>query len=132
MVQQKVKTKQLRSFGLMVGGIFAFIGLWPKVYHGSSPRLSALILAASLILPALMFPRSLEPVYRIWMKAGQVLGWINTRIILSLIFYLLFFPVGLVMRLLGKDPMNRQFDSDATTYRVARQPRPGSHMKHQF
>jgi len=132
MVQEKVKTKQLRSFGLLVGGVFAFLGLWPKVYHGSSPRLWALILAAVLILPALIFPRSLRPFYQGWMKVGALLGWINTRIILGIIFYLVFFPIGLILRLLGKDPMNRKFDSEATTYRVARQPRPESHMKHQF
>jgi O-antigen/teichoic acid export membrane protein len=132
MVQQKVKTSQLRSFGLIVGGVFAFLGLWPQVYHGSSPRLWALTVAVMLILPALIFPSSLRPFYQGWMKVGQLLGWINTRIILGVIFYLLFFPVGLIMRLFGRDPMNRKFDSDATTYRVTRQPRPGSHMKHQY
>ena len=132
MTKQTSENKSLRSFGLMVGGIFAFIGLWPVVYRGSSPRLWALILAALLILPALVYPKSLRPVYQIWMKVGQVLGWINTRIILGVIFYLLFFPVGMVLRLLGKDYMNRRFDSDAATYRVIRHSRPGSHMKHQF
>lgn len=132
MVQPKVKTRQLRSFGLIVGGAFAFISLWPRVYHGASPRLWALILAAALIMPALIFPSSLRAFYQGWMSVGQLLGWINTRVILGIIFFLLFFPVGLIIRLLGKDPMNRKFDAGATTYRVPRHARPGSHMKHQF
>ena len=132
MVQTKVKTRQLRSFGLIVGGVFAFIGAWPEVYHSASPRLCALILAAVLILPALIFPGSLRPFYLGWMRVSQLLGWINTRVILGVIFYLLFLPVGLIMRLLGKDPMNRKFNSGVTTYRVPRHARPASHMKHQF
>jgi len=132
MVRPKVKTRQLRSFGLMIGGIFAFIGVWPMVYHGSSPCLWPLILAAVWILAALIFPGSLRPFYRGWMRVGQLLAWINTRIILGIIFYLLFLPVGLIMRLLGKDPMNRKFNSEATTYRVPRHARSASHMKHQF
>jgi O-antigen/teichoic acid export membrane protein len=132
MVQPKVKTRQLRSFGLIVGGVFAFIGVWPKVYHSASPRLWALVLAAVLILPALISPSSLRPFYQGWMRVGQLLGWINTRVILGIIFYLLFLPVGLIMRLLGKDSMNRKFDSGATTYRVPRHAQPASHMKHQF
>ena len=132
MVQQKIETRQLRSFGLLVGGVFAFLGLWPKVYHGSSPRFWALILAVVLILPALIYPRSLRLFYQGWMKIGGLLGWINTRIILSIIFYLVFVPVGLILRVLGKDPMNRKFDSEATTYRITHHRRPESHMKHQF
>lgn len=125
-------TKQLRSFGLMVGGIFALIGLWPAVWRGEDFRLWALALAGLLSAPALMFPSSLRLVYRVWMALGQGLGWINTRIILSLVFYGLFTPSGLVMRLMGKDPMHRQFEPDAETYRIVRSPRPSSHMARQF
>lgn len=60
----------------------------------------------------------LLPVYRRWMAIGHVLGWINTRIILGIMFYLLFLPVGLAMRLLGKDPMARSIDESIATYRV--------------
>jgi hypothetical protein len=54
--------KQLRSFGLLVEGIFAAIGLWPAVLRGQPPRLWVLILAALLIAPALVFPSSLSVV----------------------------------------------------------------------
>jgi len=127
-----VETKQLRSFGLLVGGILTLIGLWPTLFRGEDPRLWVLIFAGLLMIPALLLPRSLGPVYRVWMAIGQILGWINTRLILGVVFYGLFTPMGLVMRLLGKDAMRRKLEGDADSYRVVRQPRPSSHMRHQF
>jgi len=85
-----------------------------------------------LLVLALAWPRSLTQVYRLWMTVGEVLGWINTRIILGVIFYLLFTPLGLLMRLRGRNPMRRTLTPEAESYRVVRQPRPSSHMMHQF
>jgi hypothetical protein len=85
-----------------------------------------------LLVLALAWPRSLTHVYRLWMTVGEVLGWINTRLILGVIFYLLFTPLGVCMRLRGKDPMRRTLSPEAESYRVVRQPRPYSHMRHQF
>ena len=81
---------------------------------------------------ALAWPRSLTQVYRLWMSIGEVLGWINTRLLLGGLFYLLFTPVGVWMRLRGKDPLRRTLAPEAESYRVVRQPRPSSHMTHQF
>ena len=124
--------KQLRHFGLTVGGIFAAIGLWPVLLRADRPRLWALALAVALAVPALVLPRSLTHVYRLWMAAGEALGWINTRIVLSLLFYGLVTPMGIVMRRLGRDPMQRRFESGAETYRVPKPSRPAAHMKRQF
>jgi Saxitoxin biosynthesis operon protein SxtJ len=127
-----IEPKQLRSFGLIVGGIFAAIGLWPAVVHGEDVRLWVVALAGLLLIPALVRPRSLQAVYRVWMQFGEGLGWINSRIVLGVIFYGLFTPVGLIMRLRGKDPMRRHWEPEADTYRLVRQPRPSSHMTRQF
>jgi hypothetical protein len=131
-MRKDVEPKQLRSFGLLVGGVFAVIGLWPAVWRGESVRLWALGLALLLIIPALVLPRSLRLAYRGWMALGLALGWINTRLILGVVFYGLFTPWGLGMRLVGKDPMRRGFEPNADTYRVVRQPRSGAHMHRQF
>jgi len=131
-MQGTTTTKQLRSFGLMVGGIFAIIGLWPVLLHGRDLRLWAVVLAGLLMIPAVVFPKSLGLIYRGWMAVGQVLGWINTRIILSVIFYGLITPLGLLRRLLVGDPIGRSFSSDLDTYRVMRKTRPASHMTQQF
>jgi hypothetical protein len=116
----------------MVGGIFALIGVWPAVWRGQPLRLWSLLLGGILLVLGLAWPRSLTHVYRLWMQVGEVLGWINTRLILGAIFYLLFTPLGLYMRLRGTDPMRRTLAPEAESYRVVRQPRPAAHMRHQF
>ena len=102
------------------------------VWRGQPPRLWSLIPGGLLLVLALAWPRSLTHVYRLWMTVGEALGWINTRLILGGIFYLLFTPIGVGMRLRGKDPMRRTLAPEAESYRVVRQPRPSSHMRHQF
>jgi Saxitoxin biosynthesis operon protein SxtJ len=124
--------RQLRDFGLLVGGIFGLIGLWPLLWRQQSPRLWALTLFVVLVPPALVAPRVLAPAYRAWMKLAEVLAWVNTRILLGVVFYGVVTPIGLVMRLLGRDPMRRQFERDGESYRVACTPRPATHMLRQF
>ncbi len=124
--------KELRQFGHIVGGVFSIIGLWPFFFRSEPPRLWALILGGLLILLGSVAPQSLRQVHRGWMKIGHVLGSINTRIILGIIYYLLITPMGLVMRLLGKDPMHRALERNADTYRLVRTPRSRDHMRNQF
>ena len=124
--------RQLRSFGLIVGGGFTVIGLWPLVFRAESPRTWALAVAAFPVIAALAAPATLRQPLRVWMAVGEVLGWINTRIILGIVYYLLIVPTGVVLRILGKDPMRRRFDAGASTYRIPRSGRPGSHMERQY
>lgn len=124
--------KSLRTFGFLVGGIFLLLGSWPVMVHRVGPRIWALAAAVLLLGPALVYPRALGPAHRAWNQIGQVLGWVNTRIVLAVIFYVIFTPMGLVLRWLGQDPMRRRFDRRAATYRLEREVRPASHMRHQF
>lgn len=55
--------------------------------------------------------RFLKAIYNAWMKFAHALGWINTRIILTLVYLLIFTPIALIFRLIGKDPMDRRFES---------------------
>jgi hypothetical protein len=66
------------------------------------------------------------------MALGAILGWVNTRIILGVVFFGLITPMGIALRLAGRDPMQRALDANATTYRVRRVPRPGTHLLRQF
>ena len=125
-------TRQLRQFGLLVGGIFGAMGLWPLVWRHQSPRLWAVTLAVALVLPALVAPRVLAPAHRAWMALAEVLAWVNTRILLGLVFYLVVTPIGLLMRLLKRDPMRRQLEPTGESYRVRCTPRPATHMLRQF
>jgi saxitoxin biosynthesis operon SxtJ-like protein len=128
----RVDRAQLRNFGLIAGGIFGAIGLWPAIIRGGSARLWMVGLAVGLILPALVAPRALAWAHRAWMALGSALGWVNTRVVLGLIFFGMITPTGLVFRLTGRDPMRRAFDPSASTYRVPQRPRPGAHMMRQF
>ncbi|MCP9469251.1 MAG: SxtJ family membrane protein [Nitrospira sp.] len=127
----KTETKQLRSFGLLVGGIFVAIGAWPVV-SGQPVRGWALGLGGLLMGLGALTPRSLALPYKGWMAIGHVLGWVNTRIILGIVFYGLLTPLGLIRRALGHDPLRIAFEPQQDTYRVPKPSRPATHLKNQF
>ncbi len=131
-MSQEAEIKELRSFGLIVGGVFLVIGLWPILFRGEAPRLWSLGIGGVLATLGVVAPTSLKQVHRGWMKVGHVLGAINTKIILGVIYYGLITPMGVVMRLMGKDSMHRVLQKDAATYRVVRASRPRHHMRNQF
>jgi len=131
-MDQAATRKELRQFGLLVGAIFTVIGLWPLVFRGEPCRLWALGAGGLLIVLGTLLPSVLAPIHTGWMWVGHILGWINTRILLGIVFYALVTPIGLVFRFMGKDMMRQAFAESSTTYRVVRSPRPPSHMKNQF
>jgi multisubunit Na+/H+ antiporter MnhG subunit len=131
-MKDEITRKQLRSFGFTVGGIFALIGLWRLVIHGEDPRWWAVVVAVCLLVPAVVYPKTLIWVHKGWMWVGHVLGWINTRIILGVVFYVIVTPIGAIRRWLGKDPMGRQLRPDLNSYRITRKPRPASHLTKQY
>ncbi len=124
--------KELRNFGLTVGTVFVAIAFWPVVWRGEALRVWALIPGVILVVMGLSLPKTLAPVFKIWMKIGHVLGWINTRIILGAVFFLIITPMGVIMRMFGRDSMSRTLIPTQNTYRVVRPPRLPSHMKRQF
>ena len=112
--------KQLRSFALLTGALLATIfGLLLPLVWGYAWPLWPWAVGGVLIAWGLVAPRTLLPVYRVWMKFAAVLGWINTRLILGFVFYALITPIGLGVRLFGRDPMQKKFDPNASSYRVA-------------
>ena len=132
MMQETNERKELRNFGLIVGGLFCLIGLWPALRHGEALRVWALVPGSLLISLGLMMPAALRPIFKVWMKIGHVMGWINTRIILGILYFGLITPMGVAMRLFGWDSMRRALLQDVDTYRVVRRARPRSHMTRQF
>ena len=129
----ELSTQELRKFGLTMGAIVAalFGLLLPWLFNHGYPYWPW-ILAGVLWLWALIAPATLKPVYNGWMKVGHVLGWINTRIILGLMFYTVFFAVGLILKILGKDPMSRKIDKSAKSYRVASRIHTKDHVERPF
>jgi hypothetical protein len=112
--------KGLRKFGLTTGAIIVvlFTFFFPWVFDTSAMPIWPWAVASLLWLPALFVPGALRPVYTAWMKVGHVIGWVNTRIILGVLFYVMILPMGLTMRMFGKDPMARKHDKSASSYRI--------------
>jgi len=116
---KELNKNNLREFGLITGGILVCLfGLFlPWLLEHEFPSWPWII-AGILWVWAFLLPTTLKPVYRVWMAIGHVLGWINTRIILGIMFYIIFLPVGLILKLAGKDPMTRKLSKAQGTYRV--------------
>ena len=123
----------LRKFGLVTGAIVVvlFGALLPWLLDHNYP-LWPWYIAGVLWVLALLLPIVLNPIYHVWMRFGMVLGWINTRIILGLVFYAIFTPVGFVMKLLKKDPMHRKWESQVVSYRISSNNQAREHMEKPF
>jgi len=125
--------RELRDFGLIVGAVCAalFGILFPFLKHRAFP-LWPWIVALALVIPALAFPSILRGPHFVWMKFGSALGWINQRIVLTIIFYIIVTPIGLMMRAFGRDPMARGFEANRGSYRVAGRTPPPRSMTRPF
>ncbi len=133
MINQNHTTNDLRKFGLILGAIFALIfGLAIPALKENSIPLWPWIAAGVLWLPAALYPKALTYVYKVWMKIGDVLGYINTRIILGILFFFLIWPIGLLKRMFSKDVMGKTFDREAKSYRTIIQPKDIKHMEKPF
>ena len=110
---------ELRQFGLLAGSLIAAVlgGLIPWLRGHSCPAWPWVV-GAALIGCGAIYPAALRYPFAIWSAAGKLLGWLNTRLILALLFYVVVTPMGLVMRLMGRDPMPRKFEPGAQSYRT--------------
>jgi len=109
----KLDRQGLRNFGLMMAGFLATIFgvIIPLVRRHESPGWIWTI-AIFFVAFALVAPNFLNPVYQVWMRFGLTLGWVETRIVLGLVFYVMMLPMGIIMRLLGNDPMRRDLQKN--------------------
>jgi len=122
-----------RSFGLVSSAAFLLYGFWP-LFSGKPPRIWALALSAAAAVMALAVPGALGPANRLWMKLGLLLSRIANPIITALLFYLVFTPVAVLMRLFKRDPLRLGREPGAASYWIERRPpgpEPGS-MSRQF
>lgn len=105
----------LRKFGIIMGMAFLAITLFILIRQGKG-ILPASIISAIFFISALVTPVLLKPIYIFWMRLALILSWINTRLILLIIFYLIFTPLGLAMRLFGVDLLERRIEKSKETY----------------
>ena len=125
-----VDNKELRKFGFIFAGILIVLfGLLLPWLRDHDPHRWPFYIGVPVALLAAIWPAALRPLYIVWMKFGAVMGFINTRIIMSVFFFLLLTPIAWVMKLAGKDPMARALEKTAKTYRVTSSPYDKEHME---
>lgn len=121
--QLKTGGRELRKFGLLVGGVFALLGVILLLRHRPAAPYF-LIAGALLILPGLIAPRILKHIYIVWMSLAIVLGFIVSGILLILFFLLVITPIGWAARCLGNDFLNLKLDRPAASYWMPRERKP--------
>ncbi len=124
----------LRRFGVGAATVFVVIACiaalrsgnrtWPLVSGG---------LAILFLGTALSAPQALLPIQRVWHQIGWGLNWLNTRLLLTLVFYVVITPTSLFLRLFRKDPMNRRWrDAGSRSYWVGPTENEKQDMRRQF
>jgi hypothetical protein len=119
--REEIKGPSDRSFGWVFTVFFSLIGAWP-VFFGRPARWWALAIAALVLVFTLVRPSLLRPANRAWMKFGLLLSRITNPIVTALLFYLVFTPIGLLMRMLGKDLLRLRPEPQAASYWIERRP----------
>jgi hypothetical protein len=110
-----------RSFGWTFTGVFAVLGAW-SVYREGSLFPLWFVLSAIAAALTVFSPDSLTPLNRWWMKLAEILNRVVSPVVLGVMFFCVFTPVGAVMRRLGRDPMKRKFDPASRSYWIDRTP----------
>ena len=129
-----IRSAELRQFGLLFSLILVTLfGLTlPWLFDAHWPTWPWLI-AGGMATFAIIWPGGLLPIYRIWMRFGLIAGFVNTRIIMFLLYYGVFVPVALIMRLTGRDALARKLSSeDIVSYRVISTTRPKDHFERPY
>ena len=120
-MKEIISKKQLREFGILIGFLFPILIGWilPSAF-GHEFRVWTLWVGTPGLILGLTAPRLLHYPYKFWMALGHSLGWINSHIILGLVFILVLQPIAHCMRLTGYDPLKRR-RKGVKTYRENRQ-----------
>ena len=105
-MKNHIPQKTLREFGFLIGFIFPFLIGWIlPLIEDHSFRTWTLFISIPSIIFAITKPGLLLHPYKAWMKLGYILGWLNSRIILGLVFLIVLQPIALIMRIFGHDPL---------------------------
>ena len=124
-----IRISSNRSFGIVFFVVFLLIALYPLINSGEIRIWSAVIALIFLVL-GILNSIILLPLNKLWFKFGIFLGKIISPIIMGIIFFLVVTPIGLIMRLLGKDVLNLKYN-DYKSYWIEKTG-PKSKMKNQF
>ncbi len=113
-----ISKKTLREFGLIFGiGLPLVIGWIIPTLFGHEPRGWTLLVGIPTLILSVMFPNILKLPYRLWMQVGLTLGWLNSKIILGLVFFLILIPISVLMKLFNYDPLQKSLIRNKSSYR---------------
>ena len=124
------KISSNRSFGIVFFIVFVLIAIYPLINQGEV-RIWSLIISSLFLLLGLLNSKILTPLNKLWFRFGLFLGKIISPIIMGVIFFLVVTPIGLLMRLFGKDVINLKLNKKKNSYWIEKVG-PKSKMKNQF
>ena len=120
-MKAKISKKQLREYGFLIGfGFPIIIGWLIPFINGHFFRIWTLFISIPFLITGIFKPRLLSYPYKVWMVMGVALGWINSRIILGLIFLLVLQPISLIMKIFGYDPLRKKNKGDEISFRESK------------
>ena len=107
-----ITKKKLVEFGLLFSfGTPLFIGWLIPLIYGHAFRVFTIYISIPILLSTIFKPYLLVIPYKLWMKLGDTLGWINSHLVLSLIFIFILQPTGIIMKCFGHDPLRKKFNN---------------------
>ncbi len=125
-----IKKKDLKNFGFIWTSIFLLIGMIP-LYKNEPMRIWALVTALSFMAITLLNPLLLTRFYKLWIRLGEFMGNIVSKVMMFILYFFLFTPIAFVLRFLGKDLLSKKIDRSQKSYWIRREKQPES-MKNQF
>jgi len=128
-MNSEINKSSNRSFGIVFFIVFLIIAIYPML-NEADVRLWSLIISLIFLILGILNSEFLTPLNKIWFKFGIFLGKIFSPLIMALIFFLVVTPIGLVLRLIGKDVLNLKFNNNKSYWVEKRGPK--SKMKNQF
>jgi len=126
----EIKLGSNRSFGIVFFIVFLLIAIYPLINQGEV-RIWSLIISFLFLFLGLLNSKILTPLNKLWFRFGLFLGKIVSPIIMAVIFFLVVTPIGLLMRLFGKDVLNLKLNKKKSSYWIEKVG-PKSKMKNQF
>ena len=131
-ISRHVSTEQSseKSFGVVFSIVFLIVALYPLI-NSEGLRIWALVVSIIFFLLAFLAPKILVLPNKLWFKFGLLIGSIVAPIVMAFVYFVTVLPIGLIMRLLGKDLLKQKLDKNAKSYWVKRSEPIGS-MKNQF
>ena len=129
-LKSKIKTSSNRNFGLVFFIVFLILGFWPITAEGEI-RIWLVVISLIFLVLGMIKSKLLTPLNKLWFKFGMILGAIVAPVVMGAVFFLVVTPIGIVMRTMGKDLINKKYNKKKETYWITRRTSIGS-MKRQF